>query len=252
MAGIPKLLMSVEEATALLKNQQRRGENAKQHDLDDQSLIDAEKRVEDWERETEQLLLEVFDTNELAEQFSRAAGLYKNLGKDFMGRIQAIGGRVTYKNYELDEIIKRLPEFQQAPKTPVKPDTDFWHLIHPAIAGVTKTRFDSKHYADAIETALKYINEFVKTKVKKKTGKELDLAPLMQFAFSPNNPIITFDDISTETGKNIQQGYMQIFTGAMIGIRNPKAHGIVDIDETRAIHFLFLASLMMHKLDEAS
>ena len=75
---------------------------------------------------------------------------------------------------------------------------------------------------------------------------------VMQFAFSPNNPIITFDDISTETGKNIQQGYMQIFTGAMIGIRNPKAHGIVDIDETRAIHFLFLASLMMHKLDEAS
>jgi uncharacterized protein (TIGR02391 family) len=244
--------MSVEEATALLKNQQYRGVNAKTHDLTTQGIAEAEKRVQDWERETERLLLEMFDTNELAEQFSRAAGLYKNLGKDDLSRMQAIGGRVTYKNYEIDAIIKRLPEFQQAPKLQATPEADFWHLIHPAIAGVTKSRFDSKHYADAIETALKYINELVKAKVKKKTGKELDLAPLMQFAFSPNNPIITFDDISTETGRNIQQGYMQIFAGTMIGIRNPKAHGIVDIDETRTIHFLFLVSLLMYKLDEAT
>lgn len=31
MVGIPKLLMSVEEAKALLKNQKHRGESAKQH-----------------------------------------------------------------------------------------------------------------------------------------------------------------------------------------------------------------------------
>jgi uncharacterized protein (TIGR02391 family) len=252
MPGIPKLLMSPEEAEALLKNQQHRGVNAKKHDLDTQGIAEAAKRVQEWEQETERLLLEMFDTTELAEQFSRAAGLYKNLGSDDLSRMQAISGRVTYKNYEIDEIIKRLSDFQQARNVQAKPDTDFWHLIHPAIAGVTKTRFDSKHYADAVETALKYIDEFVKAKVKKKTGKELTGAPLMQLALTPNNPILIFDDISTETGKNIQQGYMQIFAGAMTGIRNPKAHGIVEIDETRAIHFLFLVSLMMHKLDEAS
>ena len=29
-------------------------------------------------------------------------------------RLQAISGRVTYKNYALDEVIKRLPEYQKA------------------------------------------------------------------------------------------------------------------------------------------
>jgi uncharacterized protein (TIGR02391 family) len=73
----------------------------------------------------------------------------------------------------------------------------------------------------------------------------------MTTAFSVQNPIIELDDLATVSGKDIQQGYMQIFAGAMTGIRNPKAHGNLDIDETRAIHLLFLASLLMYKLDEA-
>ncbi|MBA7577516.1 hypothetical protein ES708_19369 [subsurface metagenome] len=43
---------------------------------------------------------------------------------------------------------------------------------------------------------------------------------------------------------------MQIFSGAMTGIRNPKAHENITIDSQRAIHFLFLASLLMFKIDE--
>lgn len=37
----------------------------------------------------------------------------------------------------------------------------------------------------------------------------------------------------------------------MIGIRKPKAHEKIEIDANRAMHFLFLASLLLHKLDEA-
>jgi hypothetical protein len=43
---------------------------------------------------------------------------------------------------------------------------------------------------------------------------------------------------------------MEIFAGAMIGIRNPKAHGNLNITENRAKHFIYLASLLMHKVDE--
>lgn len=43
---------------------------------------------------------------------------------------------------------------------------------------------------------------------------------------------------------------MQIFSGAMTGIRNPKTHKNIKIDKKRAIHFLFLASLLMYKTDE--
>jgi len=59
------------------------------------------------------------------------------------------------------------------------------------------------------------------------------------------------DNISTKTGRNIQIGYMQLFSGAMTGIRNPKAHNNLTITPERAIHFMFLASLFMYKLDEA-
>ncbi len=44
---------------------------------------------------------------------------------------------------------------------------------------------------------------------------------------------------------------MYIFAGAMTGIRNPKAHDNLTISIERATHFIFLASLLMYKLDEA-
>jgi uncharacterized protein (TIGR02391 family) len=127
---------------------------------------------------------------------------------------------------------------------------DFWNDIHPKITSIAKSRFESRHFADAVEAVLKEVNSTVKDIVKRKTGNELDGAPLMRRAFSLNNPIIVLDDLSTESGKNIQQGYMEIFAGSMIGIRNPKAHDNINITDNRAKHFLYLASLLMHKIDE--
>jgi uncharacterized protein (TIGR02391 family) len=125
-----------------------------------------------------------------------------------------------------------------------------WALVHPEVVKVAKTRFDTQHFADAAEAAFKLINERVKAIVKERTGSECDGAPLMQKAFSSDKPVIILDDLSTQTGKSIQLGYQQIFSGAMIGIRNPKAHSNVQIDATRSLHFIFLASLLMSKIDE--
>lgn len=83
-----------------------------------------------------------------------------------------------------------------------------------------------------------------------KTAEELDGSSLMHKAFSPNNPIIVLDNLSTDSGRNVQQGYMEIFSGAMIGIRNPKAHENMDIEEIPAKHRIYLASLLMTKIDE--
>jgi len=126
----------------------------------------------------------------------------------------------------------------------------FWDLLHPKVVKVSKSRFETNHFADSVEAALKEVNNIVKIIVKQRTGKEYDGADLMYKAFSLQKPIIELDDLSTETGKNIQKGYMQIFAGSMIGIRNPKAHENITIDDKRAIHFLFLASLLMFKVDE--
>jgi len=127
----------------------------------------------------------------------------------------------------------------------------FWQLIHPSIERIAKRKYDDGHFADAVESAFKDVNSRVKAYVKGKTGEELDGASLMTTAFSVKNPIIMLGDLTTESGDNMQKGYMQIFAGAMTGIRNPKAHENIIIDDQRAIHFLFLASLLMSKLDEA-
>lgn len=127
---------------------------------------------------------------------------------------------------------------------------DFWDMLHPSVTGVARKRFDSGLYADAVESALKSLNAHVKKLYRTKTGEELDGVPLMRKAFAHTSPIIQLGDLAEQTGRNIQQGYMDLFAGAIAGIRNPKAHDNIVIDEVRAIHHLFLASLLFYKLDE--
>jgi uncharacterized protein (TIGR02391 family) len=91
---------------------------------------------------------------------------------------------------------------------------DFWADIHPAIARAAKPRFDSGQFADSVEAALKEVNSMVKDCVRRKTGQDLDGATLMQTAFSLKSPVISLDDLSTESGRNVQLGYMQIYAGA--------------------------------------
>jgi uncharacterized protein (TIGR02391 family) len=100
---------------------------------------------------------------------------------------------------------------------------DFWSRLHPSVVRVSRARFDAGHYADAVEAAFKELNSITKEHVRKAT-QECDGADLMNRAFSLNNPLVRVSDLSTEDGKNMQKGYMQIFAGAMTGIRNPKGH----------------------------
>ncbi|MGH9401965.1 MAG: TIGR02391 family protein [Terriglobia bacterium] len=126
------------------------------------------------------------------------------------------------------------------------------NLFHPAIVEVAMPRFESGHYSDAVEAALKELNKKVKEIVKEKTGKELDGVSLMQHAFANKKPIITLGDLATQSGLDTQTGYQQIFSGAMMGIRNPLSHHPTKIEPKMAVHLLFLVSLLFFKLDEAS
>ena len=73
----------------------------------------------------------------------------------------------------------------------------------------------------------------------------------MTTCFSPNKPLLTIQDMDSETGRNIQQGYMEIFAGVMIGIRNPNAHANQSISREDTVRILHLASLLMYKIDQA-
>lgn len=153
----------------------------------------------------------------------------------------------SVRNYVIPETLRML-ERVDADAGPA-PDS-FWDFVHPRIKAIAKPRFEAGFYADSVEAALKEVNSAVKQLVLASTGRELDGAGLMTTAFSLTNPLVKLDDLSTETGRNIQQGYMQIFAGAMTGIRNPKAHANIQPDRPRTIHLLVLASLLLSRLDE--
>lgn len=125
-----------------------------------------------------------------------------------------------------------------------------WAIIHPNITAVSKPRFDSGHFSDAVEAAFKEFNARVKKIVLEQTREEHDGAKLMRKAFDGENPAIRISALISESERNEQSGYGHIAAGAMQGIRNPKAHANMQISPERAVHLLFLSSLLMYRLDE--
>jgi uncharacterized protein (TIGR02391 family) len=154
---------------------------------------------------------------------------------------------------EAREILTTLIETLKRPNDDAQAENsqDFWALLHPRVTQTAKSRFEGGHFADSVLACLRDINTIVKDHVKRATTRELDGASLMTFAFSLSNPLIRFGDMSTESDRNIQLGYMKIFEGAMLGIRNPNAHANLFPDRNKTIHLLFIASFLFLKLQDA-
>lgn len=149
-------------------------------------------------------------------------------------------------------VIENNPDFYK--KLETKPnnndrDYDVWALIHPLISEVSKKRMSDGYYADAVESACKAVNTRVRDYVLDQIGEELDGSGLMKKAFSPNDPIIRIAAVDNKSGHDTQQGYMEIFSGVMTGIRNPKAHDNETITKEDALRKLILISLLMYKID---
>lgn len=149
------------------------------------------------------------------------------------------------------QVIEILKSLQQADNTT---GSDVWNLIHPKIVEVSQKLFENGHYANAAEDAFIEINDRVKKlfmKVNPTVSKVPDGNAVMNIVFSDNNPLVEFCDRSTETGSNIQKGYMQMLAGAMSALRNPKAHANITITKDDAMRRLMFASMLMYKIDEA-
>lgn len=130
-------------------------------------------------------------------------------------------------------------------------DNGFWTFVHESIINSSKDLFDNGHYAESVEAAFLEITVRVKNIIKTQTGEDLDGTAAMQKAFSLNNPIIQVADVSLRTGKDIQQGVMELLTGSIRYIRNPKAHEKIVVEKYDAVRKLHLASLLMNEIDKA-
>ncbi len=116
--------------------------------------------------------------------------------------------------------------------------------LHPTVQRIADELFSNGHYREAIlNTYIELVNA-----VKTKSGlHHIDNTRLMQTAFSKDNPVIIVSEDSDE-----QVGFMWLFTGAVMGIRNPKAHRLIQQnDPQRTIEWLSFASVLFRVLDDS-
>ncbi len=95
--------------------------------------------------------------------------------------------------------------------------------LHSEIERAAGKLYRDGHYANAVEDACKALNALVKLR----SGRDdLDGVTLMQQVFGGKTPTLRFNDFADDSDRNEQQGFMHLFTGAMMGFPNPRAHKI--------------------------
>ena len=111
----------------------------------------------------------------------------------------------------------------------------------------TEKLFKDGHHARAVEEAYKLLDNIVKNKSGMSQSSTTGSA-LMQKAFTPNKPILKLNAGSTPSEVDEQNGYMQIFSGCMTGIRNPRAHESDWEDtEERALQLIIFANHLIER-----
>lgn len=91
----------------------------------------------------------------------------------------------------------------------------------------SKSRFESGHYADSVEAAIKRLNDIVRDK----SGSTLDGDKLMSNVFAPSQPKLRINRLRSDSEVNEQRGHMQLCQGVVAGWRNPRAHSSRVKDE---------------------
>ena len=102
--------------------------------------------------------------------------------------------------------------------------------------------FRDGHYAQAVFEASKLLVDAVK-QVSVRT--DLDGAALMQHVFSRKDPVLAFNDLADDSDRDEQQGFMSLYVGAVMAVRNPRAHRPDHVDTPeRALQYLDFLSLL--------
>lgn len=121
--------------------------------------------------------------------------------------------------------------------------------LHPAIERAAGQLFRDGHYANAVEDAAKALNALVRLNsgVDDKDG-----TSLMETVFSPSSPVLKVNALTDKSDQDEQKGFMMMFSGAVAGLRNPRAHKIIKDDPEMALEFIAYISLLAKIADKAT
>lgn len=117
-------------------------------------------------------------------------------------------------------------------------------VIDKELRKVTRKLFMDGHHARAVEEGFKCLNNIIKRIAKT----FLDGSTMMKSVFSVKSPIIRLNSGTSQSDMDEQLGYMEIYSGCMTGIRNPRAHEHEWEDtEDRALQLLSLANHLIER-----
>jgi uncharacterized protein (TIGR02391 family) len=120
--------------------------------------------------------------------------------------------------------------------------------LHPEIARAASKLYRDGHYANAIEDAVKALNAFVRLR----SGvDDRDGMGLMEYVFGPKSPVLAFNGLQDDSDRDEQKGFMMMLSGAVAGLRNPRAHRLVKDSPERALEFIAYVSLLAKLVDGA-
>lgn len=129
-----------------------------------------------------------------------------------------------------------------------KNNLKFEDILHPLILEHSYPKFADGHLRNAVLDAFIAVFDLIRNR----TGLDLDGADLVERAFSLSDPRLILSELDTESGKNDQKGFIQIFKGAYLGIRNPKAHSLEsDLNIIATAQYLTFASLLARRVESS-
>jgi uncharacterized protein (TIGR02391 family) len=110
---------------------------------------------------------------------------------------------------------------------------------------VSRDLFASGHYSLAVQEAFKAVEKYVQ---QKSTVLGLSGTQLMQQVFSTASPKLFWSNRTTISEQDEQKGYLQLYAGAMLGIRNPVTHefGWID-DPLLSLELILFAQHLLRK-----
>lgn len=127
-------------------------------------------------------------------------------------------------------------------------DVGLKELMHPIIYKHAYSHYLNGHFRDAVLNAITAVFDLIR----EKTGLDMDGSNLITEAFALERARLILSELTTKSGRNDQLGFIQIFSGAYLGIRNTKAHSLThDLDHIKTAQYLVFASLLARRVQEA-
>lgn len=114
-------------------------------------------------------------------------------------------------------------------------------VVDEDLRAATRSRFVSTHYADAVESGVKALNECVRSR----TGRTEDGDALMTVVFSPKAPLLRLNAGRSKSDESEQRGHMHLCQGVVGAWRNPRAHSLMDDDPERALMMLEMIDALL-------